>query len=151
LSNATTERLRVFIDSDVLNAGAASTEGAGHLNLQLAELGLVDAFISEQVRSEVTRNLAKKLPSALANMRTLIDASCEVVQEPAIDAIASIREQGLADYKDAPILAAALAANCSWLVTFNVRHFHAGQELQVGTPGEFIGRLRELLLGLTER
>lgn len=150
MSSATTERLRVFVDSDVLFAGAASTTGASHLVLQLAELGLIDAFISEQVRDEVTRNLAKKLPSALASMRALIDASCEVVQDPAIDAIASISEQGSADDKDAPILAAALAGQCSWLVTFNVRHFRT-TELQVGTPGEFIARLRELMLGLAER
>ncbi|CAN5602226.1 hypothetical protein BH23CHL7_BH23CHL7_12040 [soil metagenome] len=57
------------------------------------------------------------------------------------------QDQASADPQDAPILAGALATDCSWLVTFNVRHYHRGQELQVGTPGEFINRLRSLWLG----
>jgi predicted nucleic acid-binding protein len=151
LSAATPERPRVFVDSDVLFAGSASAEGASHLILQLAELGLIDAYISDQVREEVTRNLIDKLPSALPAMRTIIELSCHVVPDPESEAVAEITAQRSAHVKDAPILAAALAARCSWLVTFNVRHFRSGVGMQVVTPGQFIARLRDLLLGLAER
>ncbi len=54
--------------------------------------------------------------------------------------------QGLADPKDLPILAAAVLAECPWLVTFNVRHYQPGHStLKVVTPGEFVMHARDAL------
>jgi predicted nucleic acid-binding protein len=73
--------LRVFVDSDVLLAGSASTTGASHLILQLSELGLIDAVGSEQVRREVERNLKRKLPAALPDFRLLAGAAVRWVDD----------------------------------------------------------------------
>jgi hypothetical protein len=48
---------------------------------------------------------------------------------------------------DAPILASALDAGCSWLVTFNVRDYRTNC-LQVAEPGRFLEELRARLLAM---
>jgi len=54
-----------------------------------------------------------------------------------------------ADAKDVPILIAAVREGCSWLVTFNVRHFRPGHpDVTVLPPGDFVLRVRGLLAAL---
>ena len=99
-------RPRVFIDADVLIAGAASTTGASHLVLRLSELGLIDGIVSAQVVREAERNLERKVPAAIPTFRALLAAACQLVGDPSEDRMAALQEQ--ADPKDVPILAAAL-------------------------------------------
>lgn len=140
---------RLFLDADVLFAGAASPQehSASLLILRLAEITILEAFTSQQVLTEVERNLEDKLPSALPVFRLLVSRCLRIVPDPRykeVDACA-----GLADRKDLPILVAAHKAECAWLVTFNVRDFQPGYpDLVVLTPGDFIVRLRNLLAGM---
>ena len=61
-------RPRVFFDADVLFAGAASPseQGASLVLLRMAELSLIEAITSDQVISEVERNLTAKMPPNLS-------------------------------------------------------------------------------------
>lgn len=141
---------RVFVDADVLFAGAASANehSASLLILRLSEITLIEAVASQQVITEVERNLEAKLPAALPAFRLLASRCLQVLPDPRREELAT--HQGRADPKDLPILAAALKAGCPWLVTFNVRHFQPGHpDLVTITPGEFILRLRFLLAELT--
>ena len=143
-------RPRVFVDSDVLFAGAASPSehGASLVVLRMAEITLIDAVVSEQVIIEVERNLEDYLSSALPTFRQLVSRCVRVVADPPPDEIASYR--GLADPKDTPILAAAVQAACPWLVTFNVRHFQPGHPtVTVVRPGEFVQHVRALLASMS--
>jgi predicted nucleic acid-binding protein len=142
------ERLRVFIDADVLFAGSASTTGASHVVLLMAELGLVEGLISAQVMNEVERNLTDKLPAALPAFRAIAGACCRVVSNPAPGDSEAMSRAGMADPKDAPILAAALAHDCRWLVTFNVRDFRPDSRIRVGAPAQLLSALRERLAGM---
>lgn len=140
---------RVFIDADVLFAGAASSSehGASLTILRLAEITLIDALASEQVLLEAERNLAAKLPATLSTFRLLADRCLTIVPSPTLDDLAPFRE--LADPKDLPILAAAVLNRCLWLTTFNVRHYRPGHpQVTVVQPGEFVRRVRYLLSGL---
>ncbi|NOX63011.1 MAG: PIN domain-containing protein, partial [Chloroflexi bacterium] len=66
-----TSRLRrVFVDANVLIAGADSRSGASHAVLMLAEIGLLQLVTCRQVLDEAERNLRKKLPRALSNFAT---------------------------------------------------------------------------------
>lgn len=137
---------RVFVDADVLFAGAASPSehGASLVVLRLAEITLIDAVVSEQVIIEVERNLASYLSSALPIFRQLISRCVRVVSDPTPEQLAAYH--GLADPKDTPILAAAVQAACPWLVTFNVRHFQPGHPtVTVARPGKFVQHVRALL------
>lgn len=142
------ERLRVFIDANALFAGSASPSGASHLILQLGELRIIDLFASSQVRGEVERNLTAKLPAALPAFRAIASAACQPAAEPDPEATRAVLAAGLADAKSAPILAAALATRCRWLVTFNIRDYRPDERIAVVTPGDFVKQLREHLTSL---
>lgn len=134
------------MDADALFAGAASVSGASHVILQLGELGIIEVGVPEQARAEAERNLAAKLPAALPAFRTLMD-TCTVPLATASRASSRrLARAGAAHPKDAPILAAALAADCRWLVTFNVRDFPTDR-IRVSEPGPFLQELRAQLGG----
>lgn len=143
---ATTTKPRVFIDADVLFAGAAapSEYGASLVVLRMAEITLIEAIASRQVIVEAECNLTEKFPNALSTFRLLVDRCLEVVENPARDDLSEY--EGSADPKDLPILVAALQHKCSWLVTYNTRHFRPGHlDVSVLEPGAFVNRVRELL------
>jgi len=140
---------RLFVDADVLFAGAASPNehSASLLILRLAEITLIEAVTSQQVITEAERNLEALLPQALTAFQLLVSRCLRLVPDPRPADLQPYA--GLSNPKDLPILAAALREGCSWLVTFNLRHFQPGHpDIAVLTPGDFVGRLRGLLAGL---
>lgn len=138
---------RVFVDANVLIAGSASTTGASFILLQLCELTIIEGVISDQVRTEAERNLRGKLPQALPAFRVLIESALKRVKDPRLEDLERFR--GQADAKDLPILVAAVLNGCDYLITFNVKDYHPDPEnIVVQTPGEFLQRLRQQLLGL---
>ena len=146
----TPRKPRVFIDADVLFAGAASPSehGASLVVLRMAEITLIEALTSQQVLTEVERNLAGYLPSTLPAFRMIVSRCLRVVDDPRPVEIMS--HYGQADPKDLPILVAAVREACPWLVTFNVRHFQPGhRSVTVVRPGEFVQEVRGLLAHLS--
>jgi hypothetical protein len=145
-------RPRVFLDADVLFAGAASPSqhGASLLILRMAEITLIEAVASQQVVTEAERNLGEKLPQALPAFRLIVSRCLQVVPDPqASDLVA---HSGEADAKDLGILVAALRERCPWLVTFNVRHFQPGHpDVSVLRPGEFVLQVRDLLARMPDK
>jgi len=146
-STDTPAKPRVFIDADVLIAGAASTTGASYILLHLSDLTLIEGIISQQVKVEAERNLRAKLPQALPAFRLLVESAVKVVEDPPEDQLVPL--QGQAHAEDLPLLAAALLHGCHYLVTFNVKHYYPkGKKIIVLRPGEFLSRLRQQLMGL---
>lgn len=142
-------KLRVFVDADVLFAGAASgsEHGASLVVLRMAEITLIEAITSDQVLTEVERNLSAKMPAVLPAFRLLVDRCLKVVAIPTPTELNSFI--GLADEKDLPILVAAQREKCPWLVTFNIRHFQPGVPgVTVLPPGVFVQRVRHFLARL---
>jgi predicted nucleic acid-binding protein len=140
---------KVFVDADVLFAGSAAPaeHGASLVLLRMAEITLVEAYTSQQVIAEVERNLEVKLPKALPACRLIISRCLQVVPDPTPEAVQAYA--GLAERSDLPILVAALQCGCPWLVSFNTRHYRPGHpDVVVLPPGEFLGRVRDLLTRL---
>ena len=140
---------RVFVDADVLFAGAVSPSeaGASLVILRLAEITMIEALTSQQVIVEAERNLAAKLPQILPEFRLLVSRCLQVVPDPAPADLA--RLAGAAHPKDLPILVAAVRERCPWLVTFNTRHFQPGHtSITVLQPGDFVLQIRDLLTRL---
>ena len=134
--------LGVFIDSDVLFAGSASPNihSASNVILQMGEITLIRVVASEQVIAEVSRNLLDKLPEALPIFERIVKRCVQVIPDPSFQDVKNFSSQ--ADWKDAPILAAAIKAHCQYLVTFNVRDYWPDDEvIYVLRPGEFLGKV----------
>ena len=135
--------VRVFFDSDAMIAGSASASGASFALLQLAELGLIKGFVSVQVLEECRKNLAKKLPDAIASFEKIVERCVTVgTAVPDEDSLSLLSSQ--AHKKDVSILASALETKASFLVTFNVKDYwpHDTTQLEVLTPGELLSRIR---------
>lgn len=139
--------IRAFIDASVLFAATYSPTGSARdlINLGLGEsLTLV---LSPHVSDEVRRNLTRKYPQRLSHFEVILtNANFEEVGKPS-------REEVLeaADYtalKDAPIVAAAIKAECTHLVTYDRKHLLDRPEvaqrsgLKIVTPTEVIDQLR---------
>jgi len=144
---------RVFVDAEVLFAGAAApTEhGASLTVLRMAEITLIEAITSRQAVVEAERNLAAKLPAtspaALPAFRLVVSRCLRVAPDPVPAELAPYA--GLADPADLPLLVVALREGCPWLVTFNVRHYRPGHpQVTVLRPGDLMLRVRDLLAGL---
>lgn len=140
-------KLHVFIDADVLFAGAASPSehSASLVILRIAELTIIDAVCTEQVVIEAERNLASQIPLALPAFRLLVSRCLRVVPDPEKDEV--LTHVGLADPKDLPLLVAALRERCSLLTTFNIRHFRRGRpDVETVPPGVLVRRIRDHLV-----
>ena len=140
------DKLKVFVDADVIFAGAAApTEhGASHVVLRMGEITLIDCVSSEQAVKEVERNLAEKIPEKLPDFHLLVSRSLRIIDDPQPDDLAVY--EGQADPKDLPILVAALKEGCSYLLTFNVRHFAPNSpKITVQPPSGFLLTARSLL------
>jgi predicted nucleic acid-binding protein len=141
---------RIFIDADVLFAGAASPNehSASNLLLRMAELTLIEAVTSTQVITEVERNLQDKMPKALPAFQLLVSHCLRVVADP--DPAELAKYFGLSNSEDLPILVAALREECSLLATFNIRHYQPGHPtVAVLKPGDLVLRVRYLLARLS--
>jgi predicted nucleic acid-binding protein len=141
--------LRVFVDSDVMIAGAASpaaspSGSASLILLTLAELSIVEAIISQQVLNECRRNLTEKVPSALPAFERLFQLSVSIRRDPSDDERENVA--GMAHPKDLPLLAVAVREECSFLATFNTTDFEPGHpDVVVAQPGMIVRRIRDHL------
>jgi predicted nucleic acid-binding protein len=130
-------QLKVFFDSDVIIAGSFSDTGASHLLLELAEIGVIQGYISNQVVEECVRNIRRQLPVALPVFQALLDAASLRTVIPEGRFLEQARNQ--ADEKDVPILAAALQVQADVLVTFNTRdYFPRESPPEVLNPGDLL-------------
>ncbi|NWF59640.1 MAG: PIN domain-containing protein [Fischerella sp.] len=139
---------KVFADSSVLIAGAASRTGASRAVLTMAEIGLFQLVVSEQVLEECQRNLSKKLPAALPIFTQLLAAINPKIQ-PNPPLAESTGWTALIEAKDAPILAAAVLAKVDRLLSLNTKDFTPEVAAQSGiiiqTPAEFVREIREIV------
>lgn len=113
--------IRAFIDASVLFAAAYSSTGSAR---DLINLGLeqkVVLVLSSHVTGEVQRNLSRKHPERLSTFDQLLETANfeEVVKPTREEVLEAARYTAL---KDAPIVAAAIKAKCSHLVTYDRKH-----------------------------
>lgn len=140
VSMGTERKTKVFLDSSVVIAGLASTRGASCLVLSLAEIGVFEPYVSEQVVTEVVRNVENKLPSCLPQFFALFKALPLRMAEPSQRELARARR--LINEKDAPLLAAALTAGVDVFLSLD-KHFLTAEirhalPILFCTPAEFL-------------
>ena len=139
----------LFLDSSALFAGIVSARGGARALLQLTESGHITVTISEQVVAETERAIARKVPSAINDLRQAILASkAQIVRDPSLADVMA-HSKLISHPADVPILLAAMQVKTDYLVTLNRRHFiddpNVAQRsgLRIGTPGEALNWVRE--------
>ncbi len=111
---------RVFFDASALFAAAYSETGSARDLIRLAIQKRIQAVISPEVLTETERNLTKKAPGKLEAFKQLLAViEPEIVPSPTPEVVWEI-EQYVAQ-KDAPIIAAAIAAKPDYVVTYDRR------------------------------
>lgn len=142
---------KLFMDSSALMAGILSAEGGARALLLLSENNKIDLVVSEQVITEVERNIARKAPKLLPFARELIlQAKINILLDPKPE-ILKDRIDWISHIADLPILAAAADAQVDFLITLNTRHFMDDPQssiksgLRIGTPGDALAWLRKKL------
>jgi predicted nucleic acid-binding protein len=144
-------KFNIFLDSSALIAGAISESGAAHILLNLGESQDIVLTVSELVILESERSMAKKAPSNLNDLRSLIKSSnLRIVDNPSRKEVEA-NLYLINDPNDVPILIAAMKAKVDYLATHNRKHFLDDPEvaersgLRIGTPGDVLAWLRENL------
>lgn len=138
---------RVFVDTSVIFAGFASDRGASYAVLMLASLGLLRLVIAPYLIDEIERNLTKKLPDVLERYDTFkMQVQWEILPDPPDEAV--IPWLRIVPMKDAPVIAAAVAAKPYCLLTLDTHHLIKPFETQhtpplpIKRPGELIQEIR---------
>ncbi|HEV3058659.1 MAG TPA: PIN domain-containing protein [Vicinamibacterales bacterium] len=132
--------MRVVLDSSVLVAGFRSRRGASFRALTLLRSGKFDIAVSVPLVLEdeaVLRRHADKLGLGAEEVVGLVDYLCGIGHQQAIH---FLWRPALRDPKDEFVLELAVAAECSAIVTHNVRDFEGAKifGIEILTPAEFI-------------
>lgn len=116
------------MDANVLFTAAITPSGVSRALVETSRRGLCRAHTSRFAADEALRNIALKAPEREADFDSLL-TSVAVVAEA--DARLSAWARSVVAAKDAPILAAAVAARSDLLITGDRRHFgaHFGSRL----------------------
>jgi len=145
-----TQKIKVFIDTNVLIAGVNSVTGASATILDLCEARVLQMVVSRQVLIEADRNFAAKFPQLVGRFRQFIhNLAPLMVEDPTPESME--KAATIIDRKDAPILAAAENANVDFLITLDKRHFLNPKTrqkvmLKVVSPIEFLQSFEKLFL-----
>lgn len=120
---------RVFIDSSILIAAAISAKGSARDLILCSMRGKLTLYISTLVLEETARNLARKAPVALPAFETLRGLLTNIVDP---DTPLVVRVAEVVEAKDAPIVAAAIKAEVTYLASYDQKHLlRQGDVIQI--------------------
>jgi predicted nucleic acid-binding protein len=129
--------VRLFLDANILFSAAHSPNGGARQLFELAAAGKCELVSSQHAVSEAQRNLRLKSSSSRKQVNEVLQ-SLELFPDVGSNLVSWAIGLGLPD-NDAPILAAAAAAESDLLVTGDRKHF--GHLF-----GETVGRVKVVSL-----
>jgi len=141
------DRLRVYIDADVLLAGLATEnpQAASRVILEASELTLLDLVAGQRVLDECERNLSALVSegAALEGLRRALQKAVSRAVEGVDDPTSLPSIEG-ADPKDEIHLTCAVDHGCDFLVTYNLSDYPGSYRgVVVVEPGTLVRRIRE--------
>lgn len=137
---------KAFLDASVLFAAAYSPRGSAYQLLRRALEGAITILVSEDVLAEVRRNLEAKAPETLTDYQLLVESlPLTITEDPTPEAIKEVSRY--LNPKDAIVLAAAIAAQPDYFVTWDRKHFLSDPAiaeksgLRIITPDELLSAI----------
>ena len=137
----------VFLDTNVLIAGLASSKGASAAILDLGEAEEIRIVISKHVLIEADRVFSAKFPHLIDQFRIFIkNLTPLLIDDPKPLAVREANK--VIELGDAPILAAVKSEQVDYLVTLDTKHFKTDKvrsylSTPIVTPGEFLKFFRD--------
>ena len=137
---------KIVVDSNVIHAGLRSSKGASFRLLRLLGSGRFEIALSVPLVLEYEETLSR-LPLEKALSRRDIDAVldylCSIGHE---QKIFFLWRPVLRDPDDEIVLETAVAAGCTFIVTFNLRDFRGVERFGVRavTPVQFLKHIGEI-------
>jgi predicted nucleic acid-binding protein len=116
--------MRLFLDANVLFSASISPAGRSAALIDLADRGLCQVATSAHAVEEARRNLEVRYPEAAARLGVIL-RTVQILPEASSEGVEYVRRTYGLPPEDAPILAAAIAANADGLVTGDRTHFGA--------------------------
>jgi predicted nucleic acid-binding protein len=151
------QRIRLFLDSNVLTAGIVSTWGLDKAVLALCAARICRLVLAEAVREEVEENLLTRLASVGSDdaNRVLDDyahlialMNPEMVPYPKQAEVKAARHL-IRHAADVPVLLSAIASGPDWVLTHNTKHFTPAiarrSGLRIATPVDFFREISKSL------
>lgn len=139
--------IKAFVDASVIYASLVSSTGAARELLKRRRRGEIQLIVSEYVLDETISNLKSKNPNMVGAVGLLVDILAFDIIE--VDAKAVNAAAEYTEMKDAPVVAAAIAGDCTYLLTFDRQHLLNKPEiasqsgLVICTAGDLLQVLRE--------
>lgn len=136
-----------FVDASALYSGLISKTGAMRELLRRQRQNTLRLVISTYVTTEVHNTLAQKTPQFLTAFDLLLDLLDLDDVTPSEQAIRQAAHY--TELKDAPVVAAAIASGCAYLLTYDRKHLLdpvvvAQQSgLTICTPGDLLQQIRD--------
>lgn len=124
---------KIVIDTNVFIAALRSKRGASYLLLSLIDSGKFVIHISVPLILEyedVAKRQLNDLPLTEQDVNDILDYICKVAVH---QAIFYLWRPVLKDPKDDMVLEVAVAAECQYIVTFNVRDFVGSEQFGIQT------------------
>jgi hypothetical protein len=153
------QRVRLFLDSNVLTAGIVSTWGLDKAVLSLCAARICRLVLAEAVREEVEENLlirlsgveSKEVNRVLSDYTRLIALmKPDLVPYPEQAEVQAARHL-IRHATDVPVLLSAIASRPDWFLTHNTKHFTPAVARRTGLrfamPVEFFRALSQSISG----
>jgi predicted nucleic acid-binding protein len=141
---------RIFLDTSVVFSAVYSPGGGARKLFQLGEIGALQLIVGPTVLQECEEVVRRKAPISLPTLALLLElGGVEIIPE-APDEILEQAKTIVRYEPDAFVLAEAMVAKVSWLVTHDKQQFFSIREnsalnFKIGTPGDFLQNLADEL------
>lgn len=112
--------IKVFLDTSVIIAAVISSRGTSRALLNLISAGGCTGFVSDYVLEEVQRNVGRKAPHMVATIETIVAQARFNLVAPTSQHMVQAKHH--VELKDAPVVAAAVAADVDAPVTLDKKH-----------------------------
>jgi putative PIN family toxin of toxin-antitoxin system len=137
---------QIVIDTNILVAALRSQRGASYHLLMLLEKGKFESNISVPLMLEyedVAKRLIGEIALTEAEIEDILDYVCSASHR---QKIFYLWRPYLKDPKDDMVLELAVAANCEFIVTYNIKDFQGAEHFGVTavTPKKFLEIIGEL-------
>lgn len=139
---ASENKLRVFLDTNVIFSAFYAPYTSPGLILENFVAGKFSVIVSQRVLEELTRNLRRKLPRAIPELRALfLSSPPEIMHNPPVEQIEQIGQE--LEFGDADVFIAAINAGVDYFITGD-HHFLKNRSvlgkygLKIVSPSEFV-------------